>query len=297
MSFDSFIAIDWSGAEGRYGGISIARCKPGTVAPVLVAPESVRWTRAAAATWLEREIASGKRLLVGFDFAFGMPFEPQGAGYLAGQAAGARDIFALWDLIETASGGEDDFGCGRVVRDPRFAPLYWSAGTMPAGWIARQRLTEIACAAATRTRPETVFKLIGSKQVGKASLTGMRVLRQVRARSAGKVSVWPFERTSAAGSVMVEIYPTLFRKEAADTLAKLRTRGDLDAALRHLGSKGVEDADENLSDHDTDALISAAGLRKLCVDGRMPLAPASGRIAREGWIFGVPVPSARGKAA
>jgi hypothetical protein len=84
--FDSFVAIDWSGAEGRYGGIAIARCKPGADAPVLVAPESVRWTRAAAASWLEREIRSGKRLLIGFDFAFGMPFEPGGAGYLAGQA-------------------------------------------------------------------------------------------------------------------------------------------------------------------------------------------------------------------
>jgi hypothetical protein len=294
MDFDSFIAIDWSGAEGRYGGISIARCTPGTAAPVLVAPESVRWTRAAAASWLEREIRDGQRLLIGFDFAFGMPFEP-GAGYLAGQAAGARDIFALWDLIEAASGGEDDFGCGRVVRDPRFAPLYWSSGTMPAGWVARQRMTEIACATATRTRPETVFKLIGSKQVGKASLTGIRVLRQLRARSAGKVSIWPFE--PAAGSVMVEIYPTLFRKAAADSLAKLRTRGELDTALRSLGSKGVQDGDESLSDHDTDALISAAGLRRLWSDGRMPLARVGGRIAREGWIFGVPVPPPKGKAA
>lgn len=295
MSFDTFIAIDWSGAEGRYGGISIARCKPGASAPVLVVPESVRWTRSAIASWLEREIGTGKRLLIGFDFAFGMPFEPKGGGYLAGQAAGTRDIFALWDLIEAASAREDDFGCGRFVRDPRFAPLYWSTGTMPAGWIARQRMTEIACAAATKTRPETMFKLIGSKQVGKASLTGIRVLRQVRARSAGKVSIWPFEKPS--GSVMVEIYPTLFRKAAADTLAKLRTRSDLDAALRYLGSKGVEDADENLSDHDTDALISAAGLRKLWAEGRMSLAPVTGRVGREGWIFGVPLPAAAKAAA
>ena len=158
-----------------------------------------------------------------------------------------------------------------------------------------KRQTEIACATATKTRPETVFKLIGSKQVGKASLTGIRVLRQVRARSAGKVSIWPFEKPS--DSVMVEIYPTLFRKQAADTLAKLRTRSDLDAALRHLGSKGVEDADENLSDHDTDALISAAGLRRLWGDGRMSLAPVSGRVGREGWIFGVPLPAAARTAA
>src|SRR5476649_2013018 len=98
--FDEFIAIDWSGADGRYTGIAIARCAPGDEAPRLVAPETVRWTRTEAAAWLDRELQSGRRLLIGLDLAFGMPFEP-GIGYAG--APQAKDIFALWDAIEAAS--------------------------------------------------------------------------------------------------------------------------------------------------------------------------------------------------
>ncbi|HEX9464102.1 MAG TPA: hypothetical protein VGB82_16000 [Alphaproteobacteria bacterium] len=283
--FDAYIALDWSGADGRYAGVSVASCAPGTGAPRLVAPEPARWTRSAVADWLDRELRTGRRLLIGLDFAFGMPTEP--GGYL-GTAAAPGGIFALWDLIDAAAENAPDFGCGGIVAAPPFAPLYWRAGKRPASWLARQRLSEIACAAATGTRPECVFKLIGPKQVGKASLTGMRVLRHIRRRHAGRVAVWPYEPIGTK-SVLVEIYPTLFRKRAAGGLAKLRTRADLNAALKRQGSAAVRTAD--LSDHDTDALISAAGLRHFMATLSYRLdPPADARISREGWIFGVPLP-------
>jgi hypothetical protein len=292
--FDGYIAIDWSGADGRYAGISIACCAPGTAAPRLVAPGAGRWTRTAAAAWLDAELRSGRRLLIGCDFAFGLPYEP-GHGYLAGAAPGIADIFALWDLIESAGGGAADFGCARVLADPRFAPLYWRTGRRPATWTARQRQSELACAAATGTHPECVFKLVGAKQVGKASLTGVRVLRHVRALNRARVAVWPFEPVGAK-SALVEIYPTVFRKQAAGGVAKLRTRRELNDALRRLGARGVPEA--ALSDHDTDALISAVGLRSLAGAGWCGLAqPADPRMRREGWIFGVAWPGAKAQAA
>lgn len=288
--FDGYIAIDWSGAEGRYAGISIAECAPGRGAPRLVAPAAARWTRTAVADWLDGRLRAGHRLLIGFDFAFGVPFEAE-LGYLAGGAAGVAEPFALWDLIDAAAAGAPDFGCAPVIADRRFAPLYWRGGPRPATWTARQRQAEIACAAATGTRPECVFKLVGAKQVGKASLTGIRVLRRVRAGNRGAVSVWPFE-PAGSGSVLVEIYPTLFRKEAAGSLAKLRTDAALDAALRRLGTRGA--ARGRLSDHDTDALISAAGLRAYVEQRGYTLAEVAGRpLRREGWIFGVPLPPPR----
>ena len=135
--------------------------------------------------------------------------------------------------------------------------------------------------------PECVFKLIGAKQVGKASLTGIRVLRHVRHANRSRLAVWPFEPVGAK-SALVEIYPTLFRKQAAGGVAKLRTREALNTALRRLGARGV--ATRNLSDHDTDALISAAGLRHAMAERRDWLGQPDPHVRREGWIFGVPLP-------
>ena len=289
QAFDGYIAIDWSGADGRYAGISIARCAPGGGGPRLVAPAAARWTRTAVAEWLGDALRSGRRLLIGFDFAFGMPFE-SGLGYLGGAAPGVADAFALWDLIDAASADAPDFGCAPMVADPRFAALYWRAGRRPGRWTARQRHAERACGTATGTYPECVFKLIGAKQFGKASLTGIRVLRAVRTGNRRAVSVWPFE-SAGQGAVMVEIYPTLFRKDAAATVAKLRTREELNGALRRLGSRGI--GRSTLSDHDADALISAAGMRDYIERRAYMLGDAADPIRREGWIFGVPLPRVR----
>jgi hypothetical protein len=286
--FDAFIAIDWSGAGGRYDGIAVARALPGNASPRLVRPKAGRWTRSAVAEWLGRELKGGSRLLVGWDFAFALPFEP-GLGYLGGSTPDTRDAFALWKLLDEAGCDDPDFGCAGIVADPRYASLFWLKGKQPKGWVLRQRRAEIDCAATTGTRPETIFKFIGAKQVGKASLTGMRVINHLRLKHANRVSVWPFE--AATGSVLVEIYPTLFRKQAAGGLAKLRTRADLNAALKRLNSRGVVAGD--YSDHDTDALISAAGLRSTA----WSFPQVDERIKREGWIFGVPLPDAIARAA
>jgi hypothetical protein len=116
----------------------------------------------------------------------------------------------------------------------------------------------------------------------------MRVLNHLRASSGKSVAIWPFEtpRTSA----IVEIYPTMFRKLATGSVAKIRSVAGLNSALAAFDSgpfsvaKGVE-----VSDHATDALISAAGLRRIAhspdVWTRTELVLP--QVRREGWIFGV----------
>jgi len=70
----------------------------------------------------------------------------------------------------------------------------------------------------------------------------------------------------------------------------------LNAALKRLGSRGVTGT--RFSDHDTDALISAAGLRYFTTQlGYTVDRPADASIRREGWIFGVPLPTSRAEAA
>jgi hypothetical protein len=284
--FDAFIALDWSGAARSYRGIAVAICGTGRTPPELIAPRRTYWTREEIADWLKERLGGGQRLLIGFDFAFGFPFEE--CGYLGGRAQGIDDIFDLWALIESKSQAESDFGCTRFVSDPNYASLFWTAGPKPKEWIERKRRTEHACAESTKTRPDTVYKLLHSKQVGKASITGMRVLNHVRLSRSESVAIWPFEGLRA--SVMVEIYPTMFRKIATGSIAKLRSREALNAALATFDCHPMPNIRGlDLSDHETDALISAAGLRSVACDPAIWTRPelTSSHVRREGWIFGI----------
>ena len=283
--FDAFIAIDWSGAVRGYNGIAVAICRKGGSAPEPVSPAGSRWTRGEIAAWLIARLREPQRLLIGLDFAFGFPFEP-GLGYLGGKAPGIDNIFDLWSLIETRSCNERDFGCIPFIRDPEYAALFWTEGRKPQGWMERKRRTEHACAEATKTRPDTVYKLLHSKQVGKASITGIRTLNHVRAVHGMRVAVWPFERVRA--SALVEIYPTMFRRMATGSIAKIRSLESLNAALRRVNSKPMRSAGK-LSDHDGDALLSAAGLRWIAGNQSVWKPPelSSLQVKREGWIFGV----------
>lgn len=240
--------------------------------------------RSDIADWICNQLNARQRLLIGLDFAFGFPFEDR-QGYLGGRAKGVDGIFELWRLIEESSCRDPDFGCSAFTNDARYRSLFWTAGPLPATWRPRKRRTEIACAEATQTHPETVYKLLGSKQVGKASITGIRVLHHIRALNKSRVTFWPFE--NGPDSVMVEIYPTLFRKFATGSVAKLRSASDLNRALKTFASRPVPPSDK-LSDHDTDALVSAAGLRWVARNrSSWSLPEPTPRVQREGWIFGV----------
>lgn len=285
--FDTYVAIDWSGAGGQYDGIAVAICQAGSSAPRLIRPRGgVRWTRSEVAEWISDRLKGNQRLLIGLDFAFGFPFEEANVGYLGGRLNQVDSVFALWKWIDEASCADPDFGCRAFTNDPRFAPLFWKSGQRPETWRPRKRRTELACATATQTQPETVFKLIGSKQVGKASISGIRVLHHIRIRSEGAVSFWPFEKLS--NSAIAEIYPTLFRKLATGSVKKLSAR-DLNTALPTFGSQKMPATRANLSDHETDALISAAGLRSIASNPKTWSFPelTSDRVKREGWIIGV----------
>jgi hypothetical protein len=285
-SFDAFIAIDWSGAARAYSGIAVAICGSGRTPPEVVPPSRNCWTRVEIAEWLKRRLEERQRLLIGFDFAFGFPYED--CGYLGGQADGVDDIIALWELIEAKSSGDADFGCSQFISDPIYSTLFWKAGPKPKEWVERKRQTEHVCAELTKTRPDSLYKLLHSKQVGKASITGMRVLHHVHSSKLHCVAIWPFETPRA--STFVEIYPTMFRKRATASVAKVRSTADLNIALGVFHSDPIPNIRRvRLSDHETDALISAAGLRSIARKQDVWTSPESrSRVRREGWIFGIP---------
>lgn len=268
--FDRYVGIDWSGAaQPGYAGVAVASCAAGRAAPALVPPPGKTWTRVAVLDWLQRELARPQRLLVGFDFAFALPGD-------------GRPAPALWADIDARCAADGDLlGSRYAAGDPRF----WTAGPQPPGWNAAPRATESACRDAGLGNPQTPFQLIGPKQVGKGALAGMRLLHRLQADDPARVAIWPFD--AAAGhdrrSVVCEIYPRLFIRQAGFGNAKLRSREDLNHAFNALASIGL--ARGRFDDHQCDALVTAAGLRHSAAD---PGLWSAGEGQPEGWIFGVP---------
>ena len=126
---------------------------------------------------------------------------------------------------------------------------------------------------------------IGAAQVAKASFSGMRFLRRLD----GKVAIWPMDPLPQNGSVVVDIYTRIYLRRAGLTGVKLRSRTELNRALKGLGSPPARLRFEP-NDHQTDALVTAAGMRALARDEPRAFTPhgLTPEIARtEGWTFGV----------
>ena len=136
-------------------------------------------------------------------------------------------------------------------------------------------------------KPYSNFNLVGAAQVGKSSLTGMRVLHAL----GGAVRVWPVDPLPESGSVVVEIYTTIAAMAAGRSpgRAKMRSYAALNEALAALGSPPVAGTGA-LDDHATDALLAAAWLRTIAHRPELwSPAKMTPEIARtEGWTFGVP---------
>lgn len=300
--FSHIIALDWSGAQPARGiAVAEACCASRQVRPI--PPPDRHWTRAAAADWLVARLRQGPAL-VGIDCAFGLPYVAAQGGYLEGRAPGVDSLTALWDLVDAASAGDADYAGRRAVDDPRLRPSYWISGPTPAHWRdgpTTRRLVERVSQQLGLGNPVSVFKLAAaSKQVGKASLAGMRVLRHLRrslgppGAGAGQVgtgglAVWPMEHPGVGDSAVVEIFPTLFRRRAHG-LAKLRDWPAIAAGVARLGARLAPDIPlPPPDDHLGDAIIAAAGMMALCDRAEVWHPPQMDEDAArtEGWIFGV----------
>lgn len=229
-----FFAVDWSGARrGAERRIWLAEVRDG----VLVRLESGR-SREEVVELLVAEAADDSRLVVGLDFAFSFP-----AWYLA--HVGCESVEAFWRLV-----GRDGPVWSEALEAPFFDRGSWHDDrNREFRDSSPYRRTERELT----PRPETVFKLVGQRQVGKASLTGMPAL--LRLRDAG-FSIWPFDAPELP--VAVEIYPRLFygprvRKQDASSRRELVESWAMDSP-HDLVAAAVA------SDDAFDAATSALGL-------------------------------------
>jgi hypothetical protein len=289
--FDAFAVLDWSGAKSRWHkGIALAICGAGTDAPALVAAPEQYWTRQAVLDWLNQQAAGQRNILIGLDLSTALPFQDKQA-YFPGWEDSPKDAKALWRLVDELSEGDDHLSATRFVEHPeitRHFRQHRKCGDLFGSGRGRLRQCEAGGQAAIEgINPYSCFNLIGAAQVGKSSLTGMRVLHKL----GGAIPVWPFDSVPATGPVIIEIY-TSIAACASGVLPKGKSKITdgtlLDAAL----SKFRSEPHTSLSfytDHATDAILTAAWLREhaLRSDLWTPNTLTPSIAATEGWTFGV----------
>lgn len=283
--FRHFAAIDWSGAAGeRHKGIAVAICGEGGEAPRLVRAKR-RWSRAEVLHWLVEELPEAT--LVGLDLGISLPFADKGA-FFPGWADSPATARELWALIDTLCAGDPHLAANSLVDHPEacrhFRRHGGREGDLFGGGRGRFRVTE-AAQAAIGCNPYSNFNLVGAAQVGKSSLTGMRVLH----RLAGALPVWPVDPLPEQGSALVEIYTSLAAIEAGRRAgkAKLRSVAELNRALAAFGSAPVRGSGP-IDDHRSDALLTAAWLRRASLRETLwnPRQMTPEIATTEGWTFG-----------
>jgi hypothetical protein len=288
--FAHFAAIDWSGAVGeRHKGIAVAICDAGGDAPRQVRPGH-QWSRAEALHWLREDMPEGT--LAGLDLGASLPFADCGA-FFPGWDDSPPDARALWALVEDICREDPHLAASSFVDHEQASRYFRRHGGREGARFhsedslhrqGRFRVTEQA-QAAMGCKPYSNFNLVGAAQVGKSSLTGMRVLH----RLTGSVAIWPFVPMPPSGSLVVEIYTAIAAMAGGRTAArsKMNSYAGLNHALAALGSPPVPGTGP-IDDHSADALLAAAWLRTAAPHEELwrptGLTP---QIARtEGWTFG-----------
>ena len=287
--FSHFLAIDWSGAKGPVQkGIALALTQADGGPPVLV-ERGRGWSRSDVLALLREDLPDDT--LVGLDLGIALPFADC-SGYFPGAALSPDNAPELWALVDDICSRDANLGAQSFVDHPDFRPYFRDGidtgarfGCDGAGHgRGRFRLTEQA-QAAMGCKPYSNFNLVGAAQVGKSSLTGMRMLHQLY----GRLPVWPVDPLGAKGSAVVEIYTSLAALEGGRSAgkAKMRSHEALNEALDRFDCPPVAGAGA-IDDHSSDALLTAAWLRHVA-DERSRWRPAglTPTIARtEGWTFG-----------
>jgi len=288
--FDRILIVDWSGASVPVKGKnSIWAClfARGQAGFALSWLENFP-TRAAFMRRFEHEVASAlaadKRLLAGFDFAFGYPTGT------AERASGKSDWQALWRAIANDVQDGDDNANNRFEMAARWNRDYFTDGARFWGRPHTVVLDDLAETkpAAPSIQPfafrmserhakgaKSVWQLAYAGSVGSQSLLGIarlsRFLDQHPHRD--KIAVWPFETGFSTGFkqpvVLAEIYPSLFTVPLGD--------GDVkDAAqVRHVA--------EAFARFDDAGVLGALFTRPINLSD----AEVGAALKEEGWILGI----------
>lgn len=285
--FNNHVCIDWSGqAVERPGGLAVALATAGNAAPMLLRPAG-GWSRRGLLNWLLDHAEAGSDLIVGLDLSPALPFADQGA-YFPNWSQSPSDAKSLWRLVDDLSADDPHLSVSSFVGHAE-ASRYFRRHGLPLGdrfgtGGGRLRLVEHR-QREQRLSPYSCFNLVGAAQVGKSSLTGMRLLHRLD----GRIPVWPFDPVPQHGPLIVEIYTSIAARHAGlrAGLSKIRDAKSLDRALEQLDTDRHRPL-ARYDDHSTDAILTAAWMRLVSGQHELWRPPGLDGVARpEGWTFGV----------
>jgi hypothetical protein len=159
-------------------------------------------------------------------------------------------------------------------------------GDLFKGGIGRLRAVERHQRETDQGNSSSCFNLVGASQVGKSSLTGMRMLHQLN----GAIPIWPFDPLPKTGPVIVEIYTTIAALAAGmpKGRSKIRDHSGLQTALGALNTPCPAHLSQ-YDDHSTDALVTAAWMKQVAGNRELwaPTMLTDDIAEKEGWTFGV----------
>jgi hypothetical protein len=203
---------------------------------------------------------------------------------LPGEADVPNTARAFWAYVDSRCDDEDLGAASFLERTHRRHFYFGIADGVKAGFMHFRQCDSRLNAQGGR-KTASAYDAIGAAQVAKASFSGMRFLHRLD----GRVAIWPMDPLPEHGSAVVEIYTRIYLRRAGLTGVKLRSRADLNRALKGLGSPPARLRFEP-NDHQTDALVTAAGMRQLARTEPRAFDPEglTRQIARsEGWTFGI----------
>lgn len=235
--------------------------------------------------WLINDLPD--QTLVGMDLSPAFPFADVG-DYFPGWSGSPESARNLWALVDDICTDDPHLAASSFVDHPDASRYFRRHGgrTGDRFGIGRGRLRVVEeRQRAHGLSPYSCFNLVGAAQVGKSSLTAMRLLHRLN----GRIPTWPFDPFPESGAVIVEIYTSLAAREAGlrAGLSKMRDGLSLDTAL------GIFDSQPHAplaryTDHATDAILTAAWLRKVAHDPALWNPDGLSTVAQtEGWTFGV----------
>lgn len=294
MTFERFIAVDWSGARGpALHSLQVAFCEQGQQAPVLISnPKLTRnhWRRNDLLEWISEKLNEGVRTLVGMDFAFAYPFCDRGT-YFPEDMNAPVDHTELWSKVEEICAQANGLYGG---------PFYLKSNATYASYIRYQtytgegfeerfRQTERACRDIYGTQPACDFVCVGPNSVGIGSIAGMRLLNRLHKQNRHALKIWPFEPIRDDFHALVEIFPRLFYVKAMRSPNCWHDTNTLNEVLTYYHSMPISASATVDTEDKADAIVSAAALRSFANDAGWWATQRIDDCAAkyEGWIFGV----------